>query len=142
MSYFLILPFALNRCILFVLIVVVSLNFFTNPSARAMAMFSSERETSKWTFVSVLCSRKSYKCTSKHQCSPYGSIWKFESGTHFRICILLAILYTHCDSTLFLYDTVLQGCTNASYKKSSCRTLMKGSLFFSLTVNKASRNSL
>jgi hypothetical protein len=45
---------------LLVLIVVVSLNFFTRPSASAIAMFSSERVSSKCTFVSVLCSRKSW----------------------------------------------------------------------------------
>jgi hypothetical protein len=46
---------------LLVLIVVVSLNFLIKPSASAIAIFSSESKSSKWTFVSVLCSRKSYK---------------------------------------------------------------------------------
>ncbi len=60
-SYFLINPPASNKCMLLVLIVVVSLNFLIKPSASAIAIFSSESKSSKWTFVSVLCSRKSYK---------------------------------------------------------------------------------
>lgn len=63
-SYFLMMPLASNKCMLLVLIVVVSLNFFTRPSASATAMFSPDRVSSKCTFVSVLCSRKSW--ISKH----------------------------------------------------------------------------
>lgn len=66
-SYFLMIPLLSNKCMLLVLIVVVSLNFFTRPSARAIAIFSSESESSKCTFVSVLCSRKSCISPTVHQ---------------------------------------------------------------------------
>ena len=55
-SYFLIVPFESNRCMLLVEILVVSLNFCSKPSCFAMSKFSSDIITSKCTVVSSLCS--------------------------------------------------------------------------------------
>ena len=53
-SYFLMVPLGSKRCMLLVLIVVVSLNFFKSPSSLAAFRFSSDKYTSKFTDLSSL----------------------------------------------------------------------------------------
>ena len=61
-AYFLITPLGSNRCILVVLIVVVSLNFFSKPSWVTLIKFSGVKKTSNSTvtssqFISKSCSQ-------------------------------------------------------------------------------------
>lgn len=58
-------PSLSKRCMLVVLMELVSLNFFIRPSDSAAAMLSGDRCSSKWTDVSVWCSFMSCSCTAK-----------------------------------------------------------------------------